>query len=67
MATDKMTLQEKKRKLRKLKSLLNTAWNVSNDLMGEEENTHTVNSHWLYPTRQDIELCKERISYVKYE
>lgn len=67
MATDKMTLQEKKRKLRKLRSLLNTAWNISNDLMGEEEHTHTKNSEWLYPTRQDIENCKSRVSFVKYE
>jgi len=65
MANDKMTLQEKKRKLRKLRSLLNTAWNISNDLIGEEE-THSKNQDLLYPVRQEIDILKSRVSLVKY-
>lgn len=60
-----MTLQDKKRKLRKLKSLLNTAWRISNDLVGEES-THSSNQNSLYAARAEIELIKTRISFVKY-
>jgi hypothetical protein len=66
MVAEKMSLQDKKRKLRKLRSLLNTAWNISNDLVGEE-NTHSKNQDSLYRVREDVKLCKSRLEYVKYE
>lgn len=65
MVSDKMTLQDKKRKLRKLRSLLNTAWKISNDLVGEEK-THSKNQNFLYKVRDEISSSKQCLEFVSY-
>jgi hypothetical protein len=66
MAEEKLTLQDKKIKLRKLKSLLNTAFKISNDLIGEED-THSQNENLLYSSRNSVQQARLSLNYIKYQ
>lgn len=61
-----MTLKEKKRKLRKLKSLLNTAIAIENDLTSLEESPFTSNGGMLYKIRYSIKYAREACHYINY-
>ena len=60
---NKMHLQDKK--FRKLKRLLNSAYKLSNDLVGEEE-THSKNQNFLYKVREKISSSKQCLEFVSY-
>lgn len=62
---DKMTLADKKRKRRKLRSLLNTAWSISNDLIGEED-SFSKNENSLQRIRQYIQLAQGNENLLNY-
>lgn len=63
--TEKMSIQDKKRKFRKLKSLLNTAWKTSNELVGEEP-VFSKAHRSLDRTRDYIEDAKNQLNYIEY-
>jgi hypothetical protein len=67
MNTEKMSLQDKKRKLRKLKSLLNTAHTISNDLIWEETHTVLTNSYHLQQLNKALYTCKTRVGFIEYK
>lgn len=66
MTNEKITIQDKKRKLRKLRSLLNTACSISNDLVGEEE-SYSKNQNHLYKIREEISSAKQGLEFVFYK
>lgn len=66
MITEKLSNTEKKKMVRKMKSLLNTASRISNVLIGEE-NLHSRNQDHLYAVRTEVDSCIQRLDYVKYK
>ncbi len=60
-----MITEDKKGKLQALKILMEEAWNIANDLVGEEE-LHSKNEDALYKVRERLATDRLRLDFIKY-
>lgn len=61
-----MTKLEKESKLLELQEHVKKAERLSNDLLGEEEHSHTKNGESLYAIRQELWSIEQRSEFIKY-
>lgn len=62
-----ISYEDKQKKLARMKKILDEAWNISNELIGDEENSFSRNAERLQRMRMEIGSVKAFLSFVKYE